>query len=546
MAQPLQMQMRTNVIGQPMTSQLYSAAPQAYQQTFPQAYPAAAPAAAAKTGAGALGLSENELESAKNALGGQAGIDAIYAQLGGKDAVMKMIQSGQGLPAGFQLPAAIVNLGSKIKPNAGQNGGGYDYEYYDPDTGAVLPSAAASPLTQLASPQYPAVAPPSTTLYPQNTFSSSTPMNTFPKSSTITPNGITTLPTITQAQAQAQARQSFLPSNTFANSAPVSQRIYSSTPAASNSFSFTQQSSFTTPANPTFPSSTFSATSSPFPAASAAPQSDQSKANSIISAVGGQKTLDDVFSSLGGEAGIDAIYAQLGGKDAVMKMIQSGQGLPANFKLPKQLVDLGSKLQGAAKATKASSGGGYDYEYYYVDDNGKESGVAMSSFGTPVASSTSFGTPMTSFGTPMASSPFGTPISSPAFPTLSSSALGTPLGTSFSAAPIGTSLGAPLGTSFNAAPPGSTSLTRSSSFTAAPAPTPMAPLFAPPNPSMVSGGGSLFDFLENDDETSAPAKAPTPATTPETSSTTSSSTATAPKTKSLSERLAAAQNRVMG
>lgn len=152
-----------------------------------------------------------------------------------------------------------------------------------------------------------------------------------------------------------------------------------------------------------------------------------------------------------------------------MKMIQSGQGLPASFQLPQQLRDLGQKLQGAAKAQKgagsAAGTGGYDYEYYYVDDGGKEIPSTGSSLSAPRA-------------------------------------------------PASSSLYSP---------------SAASAASAAPA-TPAAPLFPAPNPSFVAGGGSLFDFLENDDE-------PTPS---------SSATAAAPTPgKSLSDRLTAAQNRAI-
>lgn len=199
-------------------------------------------------------------------------------------------------------------------------------------------------------------------------------------------------------------------------------------------------------------------------------------ATSILNAVGGQKTLSDVYNSIGGQAGIEAIYNSLGGRDAVMKMIQSGQGLPANFQLPQQLRDLGKKLESAARTQRNPTGGGsYDYEYYYVDDSGNEITAPGSSSFPPASSISS--------------------SSAPASPSYAGST--------------------------------STSLP---ALSATPA-SPSTPLFAPPNPSFVAGGGSLFDFLENDEEPSKPSvSAPTPA----------------PATKSLSERLAAAQSRIIG
>jgi hypothetical protein len=332
-----------------------------------------------------------DLQSTVNALGGQAGVDAIYAQLGGKEKVMEMLKSGQGLPPGFQMPAAITNLGTKVTP-ATSNMNSYDYEYYDPDTGDVLTAFSPQTLTQ-----YPAVPPPSTIL------------------------------------PQQQQRAT--------------------------------------------------------PSAPSPPQSDKDKAAGILNAVGGQTAINQVFDSLGGPAGIEAIYDSLGGRDAVMKMIQSGQGLPANFKLPPQLTALSSKLAVAAKEQKGATQteGGYDYEYYYVDEAGTEivSGTAST-----------------------------TPVSPPP-----------------------------------AVDPISQSVSRVSSPVA-----PATPLFAPPNPSFVAGGGSLFEFLEQEEEvtlpkksvatSSSPVKPPVADSTPSSSST---QNAKGKKTAApLSNRLAAAQNRVIG
>lgn len=314
-----------------------------------------------------LGITQSSMESAKAQLGGQAGIDAIYAQLGGKEKVMEMIKSGQGLPPGFKMPTAIMNL---VPQQQQQQGGSYDYEYYDSETGDILP-----PLNTQSFSQYPLVPPPSTRLTP---------------------------------------------------------------PAASS------------------------------------PQAE--KATGVLDAVGGQKAIDDVYSSLGGKAGIEAIYESLGGRDAVMRMVQSGQGLPPGFKLPQQIMDLTAKLSSAAKSQEGSAAGGYDYEYYYVDDNGVE---------LPTTTITSV---------------------------ISASSASKPT------VPV----------------------------------TPPAPLFAPPNPSFVSGGGSLFEFLDTEEEVVLPSKkadsvsASAPAPAPAAPSFAPSVNTDALPKKTITDRVAAAQNRVIG
>jgi hypothetical protein len=291
------------------------------------------------------------------------------------------------------MPQALMSLGSKMTPQGAPGGNSYDYEYYDADTGASLP-----PLSPQTFTQYPAVPPPSTIYQPTQTFSS---------------------PISFQQQPQ-QYSPSFLPATQPRSTLPSSTI--------------------------SFPPATLNA---PKPAgASPVAQGDKEKAAGLLSAIGGQKTLTEAYDAMGGQQGIEAIYNSLGGRDAVMKMIQSGQGLPANFKLPSQLTDLKKKIDDAADKQKPPKTGGDDYDYYYVDENDVE--IPGSSSSIP-------------------SHPSVAPVP---------------------VAQVGLRVSSPV--------------------------APAAPLFAPPNPSVVAGGGSLFDFLDNDDEVTLPKKtvsSPTTSTT---------------------------------
>jgi hypothetical protein len=216
---------------------------------------------------------------------------------------------------------------------------------------------------------------------------------------------------------------------------------------------------------------------------------EKAKAESILNAAGGQTALQSVYDAIGGEKGVEDLYKQLGGQQAVMNMVAEGKGLPAGFQLPPALLAFKAQLQNAASA-QSGTNADYDYEEYYVDANGR---------------------PITPVSGP-------TPVVRPPAP----------------------------------APVDSKSTVASKPQPAAPAPSKPAAL-PPPNPSLESSSGSLFDFLDQADPTvsSSPAAAPSQSSpsssTPDSSSSQTSDPAPKKKKeKSLQTKLQAAQQNSFG